>query len=135
MAPNHDEQMQQRRQRREEMRRKQRAEQLRLKIGLIAAAIVLVICGISLYKISTNPKPVGAESPNAQANFTPETTAPAFTRPQPTTEPPRGYQEPISIHIKAAQGLITLFASARLVTSFPKTTAETLPEASMPLSY
>ena len=43
MAPNHDEQMQKRRQRREEMRRKQRAEQLRLKIGLVAAAVVLPV--------------------------------------------------------------------------------------------
>ena len=105
MAPNHDEQMQQRRQRREEMRRKQRAEQLRLKIGLIAAAVVLVIGGIALYKISTNPKPVGAETPNVQAQFTPETTAQAPTRPEPTTQPPRGYQEPITIHIKAAGDL------------------------------
>ena len=42
MAPNHDEQMNMRRERREAMRRKQEAERKRMKIGLIAAAFVLV---------------------------------------------------------------------------------------------
>ena len=104
MAPNHDEQMHQRRQRREEQRRKQRAEQLRLKIGLIAAAVVLVVGGIVLYKISTNPKPVGTHTPNSQLQMPTETT-PQITRPQQTTAPPRGYQDPITIHIKAAGDL------------------------------
>lgn len=103
MAPNHDEQMNQRRQRREEMRRRQQAEQRRLKIGLVAAAVVLVICGIALYSISKNPGAAGAAEPQNLA--VPETTAEATKPPVETTQPVRGYQEPITIHIKAAGDL------------------------------
>ena len=46
MAPNHDEQMNMRREKREAMRRKHQEEQRRLKIALIVAAIVLVFCGV-----------------------------------------------------------------------------------------
>ena len=47
MAP-HDDEMNRRRQRREEMRQKQLSEQKRLKTGLIIAAIILVVCAIGL---------------------------------------------------------------------------------------
>jgi len=102
MAPNHDEQMNMRRERREAMRRKQEAERKRMKIGLIAAAVVLVACSIGLYFITNNAKP--AQSASAAAPAPMETTE--------ATQPPveeetklRGLQEPTTIHIKAAGDL------------------------------
>ena len=98
MAPNHDEQMNQRRARREELRRKRRAEQRRMMIGLIAAAVVLVLGGIWILKISRDPKPLGSgtvQNPNL-----PQPTVASTAPPVETTKPARGYQEPITINIK-----------------------------------
>ena len=104
MAPNHDEQMNQRRARREELRRKRKAEQRRMMIGLIAAAVVLVLGGIWIFKISRDPKPLGSgtvQNPNLPEPTMATTAAP----PVETTKPGRGYQEPITINIKAAGDL------------------------------
>ena len=106
MASNHDEQMNQRRQRREELRRKRQAEQRRMKLGLIAAAVVLILGTIWMVNISRDPKPLGSDT--AQQQITPQTTAATEAPTKPvaeTTKPGRGYQEPITIHIKAAGDL------------------------------
>jgi len=99
MAPNHDEQMNMRRERREAMRRKQEAERKRMIIGLIAAAVVLLVCGVGLFRMTRSANDTAA---NAAIQF--ETTE--------ETEPPteettalRGLQSPTTIHIKAAGDL------------------------------
>jgi len=99
MAHNYDDQMDKRREKREAMRRKQQAEQRRLKIALIAAAVVLVICGVGIYMIAQN----AANAPAQQVQTQP-TTAPT----KPTEEPRQSplQQNPITtINIKAAGDL------------------------------
>ena len=103
MAPNHDEQMNMRRERREAMRRKQEAERKRMKIGLIAAAFVLVACAAGLIFITRNKTAASAPAMNVQ-NQPEETTQPTQP-PTEETKAARGFQEPITIHIKAAGDL------------------------------
>ena len=98
MAP-HDDEMNKRRQRREEMRRKQEEEQKRLKTGLIIAAILLVVCAISLLAIVRD----------TGVDLTPETkvSATKATRP-PETQAPQSWAEQnasTTIHIRAAGDL------------------------------
>ena len=95
MAP-HDDEMNRRRQRREEMRQKQEAEQKRLKAGLIAAAIVLVVCAVGLLAIVRD----------TGVDLIPE-TKPAATRPVETTKPQTWVEQNASttIHIRAAGDL------------------------------
>lgn len=98
MAPNHDEQFNQRREKREAMRRRQQAEQRRLKIALIAAAVVLIICGVGIFLIARN-----ADTAPQQAEV-PATVATKATQPPQETSPLQ--QNPITtIHIKAAGDL------------------------------
>lgn len=98
MAPNHDEQFNQRREKREAMRRRQQAEQRRLKIALIAAAVVLIICGVGIFLIARN-----ADTAPQQAKV-PATVATKATQPPQETSPLQ--QNPITtIHIKAAGDL------------------------------
>ena len=100
MAPNHDEQFNQRREKREAMRRKQQAEQRRLKIALIAAAVVLIICGVGIFLIAKN----AGTAPAAQQPQTQATVATRATQPTQETSPLQ--QNPITtIHIKAAGDL------------------------------
>ena len=66
----HDDELNSRRERREEMRRKQAQEQKRLKIALISAAVVLVACGAGLIYIAQNAaegKPAAAQSAESQS--------------------------------------------------------------------
>lgn len=102
MAPNHDEQMNMRRERREAMRRKQEAERKRLRLGLIAAAVVLVVCGAGLIYMTRNSAATRQEQ-SPQAAVT-ETTKPT-TPPTEETTALRGLQSPTTIHIKAAGDL------------------------------
>ena len=101
MAPNHDEQFHQRREKREAMRRKHQAEQRRLKIALIAAAVVLTICGVGIYFIAKN-------AGNAPAQQSVQATQPA-TKPTEAKEqsPAVAMQQNTvtTIHLKAAGDL------------------------------
>ncbi len=96
----HDDEMNIRRQRREEMKQKRLKEQRRLKIALICAAVLLVGCGVGIFFLSRNGSPLiqsGEEAPATQA-----TTAPT----QPTDSTPNYMQnQTTTIHIRAAGDL------------------------------
>ena len=99
MAPNHDEQMNMRRERREALRRKQEAERKRMRIGLILAAVVLVVCGVGLIRMTRD-----ANAAAAEASIQVETTE-VTEEPTEETSGIRGLQSPTTIHIKAAGDL------------------------------
>ena len=96
--PLHDDEMNMRREKREAQRRKQQAEAKRLRITLILAAVVLVLCTAGIVFLTGR-------------SDSPETTAAAETRPtqKPTqaTEPATRAQRSTktTIHIKAAGDL------------------------------
>ena len=96
--PLHDDEMNMRREKREAQRRKQRAEAKRLRITLILAAVVLVLCTAGIVFLTGR-------------SDSPETPAAAETRPtqKPTqaTEPATRAQKSTktTIHIKAAGDL------------------------------
>lgn len=96
--PLHDDEMNMRREKREAQRRKQQAEAKRLRITLILAAVVLVLCTAGIVFLTGR-------------SDSPETTAAAETRPtqKPTqaTEPATRAQKSTktTIHIKAAGDL------------------------------
>lgn len=92
----HDDELNKRQQRREELRLKREKEQKRLKIGLIAAAVILVVCAVSLFAMA---KGTGETDESAQAAT--ETTAP------PTQETQSWAERTASstIHIRAAGDL------------------------------
>ena len=98
MAP-HDDEMNRRRQRREEMRQKHEAEQKRLKTGLIIAAIILVVCAIGLLAIVRD----------TGVDLTPETkpASTKVTKPVETTKPQSWLEQnsTTTIHIRAAGDL------------------------------
>ena len=94
----YDEEMNKRREKREAMRRRQQAEQRRLRIGLAAAAVVLVLGAVGLFAIirkGQEGKPVTEKETAAQ------TTAPTATEPQSSAKP----STTTTIHIKAAGDL------------------------------
>ena len=96
--PLHDDEMNMRREKREAQRRKQQAEAKRLRITLILAAVVLVLCTAGIVFLTGR-------------SDSPETTAAAETRPTQkptqTTEPATRAQKrtKTTIHIKAAGDL------------------------------
>lgn len=102
VAEEHDE-LNMRRRKREEQRQKQRREQRRLRVALIAAAVVLLACGLGIYFIARS-----SQTRSVQTAATLQTTAPS-TRPsqteatQATTSRQRNTQT--VIHIKAAGDL------------------------------
>jgi len=92
----HDDELNKRQQRREEMRKKREQEQKRLKIGLIAAGIILVVCAVGLFVMAR-----GSGEATASAQATTETTAPP-------TEETKTWAERTAtstIHIRAAGDL------------------------------
>ena len=93
----HDDEMNQRRQRRDEMRRKQEAEQKRLKAGLITAAILLVVFTIGMIAIirDTGIDILPEKKPQVQE------TKPVETEPQTWAE----QNSTSTIHIRAAGDL------------------------------
>ena len=98
MAP-HDDEMNKRRQRREEMRQKQQAEQKRLKTGLIIAGILLVVCTVALLSIIRD---TGAlDSPETETSAAVKETQPPETKPQTWSE----QNSTTTINIRAAGDL------------------------------
>lgn len=105
MAPNHDEQMNMRRERREAHRRKQEAERRRIKIALVAAVVILIGCGVGLFFMTQKAGEVSANAGVQPA--TQETTKPVRETTEATEagKTLRGLQSPTTIHIKAAGDL------------------------------
>ena len=98
MAP-HDDEMNKRRQRREEMRQKQQAEQKQLKTGLIIAGILLVVCTVALLSIIRD---TGAlDSPETETSAAVKETQPPETKPQTWSE----QNSTTTINIRAAGDL------------------------------
>ena len=98
MAP-HDDEMNKRRQRREEMRQKQQAEQKRLKTALIIAGILLVVCAVGLLAIIRD---TGAlDSPETETAAALKQTEAPETKPQTWAE----QNTTTKIHIRAAGDL------------------------------
>jgi predicted ATP-dependent serine protease len=95
--PLHDDEMKKRREKREAQRKKQQAEARRLRLALIAAAAILVLCGVGIFRLTQGvDRPVKQETPVIR-----ETEAP--TEEAPKTTP---MEEPITtIHIRAAGDL------------------------------
>ena len=96
-----DDEMNRRRQRREEMRQKQEAEQKRLKAGLVAAAILLVVCAVGMLAMVRD---AGADT----AEVTEATQAAVkVTKPPETTEAKTWVEQNTTstIHIRAAGDL------------------------------
>ena len=100
MAPNHDDEMNMRRQRREEMRRKQEQEQKRLRNGLIIGAVLLILLGVRLYTLIQD-----SQSKTIQPDAVTVETAPETKEPTETVSALQALQSPTTIHIKAAGDL------------------------------
>ena len=100
MALYHEDEMNERKKRREEMRRKREAEQKKLIKGLAIAGVLLILFGIRFYTMVKDSKK-NQVIPDAVAEQTEQTT-------EATTEPVsalKALQTPTTIHIKAAGDL------------------------------
>lgn len=100
--PQHDEEMNRRREKREAMRKKREAEQRRLKITLILAAVVLVLCGAGIFVIARNAGVQPAMSLSADVEEPQQQTEAATEAPKETTGK---RSSTTTIHIKAAGDL------------------------------
>lgn len=95
--PLHDDEMKKRREKREAQRKKQQAESRRLKATLALAAVVLLLCGMGIYRLTQN-RPAADVQAQQEVKQTKPTEAPRATAPV--------QQDPITkIHIKAAGDL------------------------------
>ena len=93
--PLHDEEMDKRRQKREAQRRRQQAEARRLKISLILAVLVLVLCALGLNYLTRDSREAQESLQATQA-----TTKPTEAPTAPTVK-----ETKTTIHIKAAGDL------------------------------
>ena len=99
--PLHDDEMNKRRQKREAQRQKQQKEARRLKLTLILASLVLILCGVGIFRMTDGKV------------YRPEETEPEIVQVQQTEAPteatgrnPLEKEDPITkIHIKAAGDL------------------------------
>ena len=103
MAQEHDE-LNKRRKEREARRKKLQAEQRRLKIKLALAAVLLVLCGIGISKLTGNV-PEGSQDAVSVIATEAVTEAATEAPPEATAESPRGQSPTTVIHIKAAGDL------------------------------
>ena len=101
--PQHDDEMQKRREKREAMRKKREAETKRMKRRVILAAVVLALCGFGIFRLSRSVQPPeGAAAQQAEEQKQPKPTE----KPRQTEPTNPVYQDPITIiHIKAAGDL------------------------------
>ena len=97
--PHHDEELNRRREKREALRKQREAEARKLRLALIAAALVLIACGVGIFMIARS---AGVEtSVSARPEETQRQTE--ATRATETTTPVRS--KTTTIHIKAAGDL------------------------------
>ena len=97
--PLHDDEMNKRREKREAQRRKQEAEAKRLKLMLVLAAVVLVLCGVGIFRLSQNVEPADDRQ---QVQEVIATEAPTET----TRATSPATSDPVTtIHIRAAGDL------------------------------
>ena len=96
--PNHDEQMNRRREKREALRKRQQAQARRLRLTAFAAVLVLAACGGLIWYLTK-----GTQEPEVQTQAAVEqTTAPTETE----APDPRIQKDPLTtIHIRAAGDL------------------------------
>lgn len=98
--PLHDEEMKKRREKREAQRKRQQAEARRMKRMLALAAVVLLLCGVGIIRLTKNVPSQG--QPEQIRQEVQETEAPEET----TKATTPAQQDPITtIHIKAAGDL------------------------------
>ena len=96
--PLHDDEMNKRRQKREAQRKKQQAEARRLKLTLAVAAVVLILCGVGIFKLTQGVE----KAPEAEQTVIRETEAPT----EAPTKAAAVNADPITtIHIRAAGDL------------------------------
>lgn len=95
--PLHDDEMNKRREKREAQRKKQQAEAKRLRRTLVLAAVVLIACGVGIFRMSEGkvPEPEQIRQETVATEAPTEETKPAPTEANPIT----------TIHIKAAGDL------------------------------
>ena len=95
--PLHDDEMNKRREKREAQRKKQQAEAKRLRRTLVLAAVVLIACGVGIFRMSAGkvPEPEQIRQETVATEAPTEETKPAPTEANPIT----------TIHIKAAGDL------------------------------
>ena len=97
--PHHDEELNRRREKRETLRKQRELEARKLRLALIAAALVLIACGVGIFMIARS---AGVEtSVSARPEETQRQTE--ATRATETTAPVRS--KTTTIHIKAAGDL------------------------------
>lgn len=95
----HPDDMQRRRRKREEQRKIQERERRKLRLALVIASVVLVICGVVIYRIASTAPERAAQMAEVTQETTPVTTEAA-------TEPTSSRRNPITtIHIRAAGDL------------------------------
>ena len=99
-----NEELNKRRKEREARRKKKQAQQRRMMLRLVFALIVLVTCGIGIFRLSGGAEPAQMQDPEETTAIT-ETEAPEET--EEATEPTSSrYQAPTTvIHIRAAGDL------------------------------
>lgn len=101
MAMNNEE-LNQRRQKREALRRQRQAQQRKMIIGLIAGSTVLILCGILIFLVSRQGgQSASYSAPDSSNSAEPEETQPPETQSPENTEAPR---ETV-IHLAAAGDL------------------------------
>lgn len=99
--PNHDEELNKRREKREALRKQREAEARRMKLALFAAVIVLIACGVGIFFIARSAGVQPEVSLSAKKEESTRQTE--ATRPTETTAPYRS--STTTIHIKAAGDL------------------------------
>ena len=105
MAQEHDE-LNRRRQEREARRKKKLAQQRRMKLRLLFAILVLVACGVGIFRLSGGTDPMNVAPDGEESLQVTETEAPVVET-EAITEPTSSrYQAPTTvIHIRAAGDL------------------------------
>ena len=98
------EEMNRRRERREAQRKQQEKERRRLKLTLIAACVVLALCGFAIFSIARGASQARANV-SAELSAVPETTAPTIQAQTEAATESRNTPTNTVIHLRAAGDL------------------------------
>ena len=98
------EEMNRRRERREAQRKQQEKERRRLKLMLIAACVVLALCGFAIFSIARGASQARANV-SAELSAVPETTAPTIQAQTEAATESRNTPTNTVIHLRAAGDL------------------------------